>query len=128
MYTKFAFKKLVRDKIPEQQIANGDTPKYWKLKDVDYVKELIRKLNEEVVEFGRENNLEEEIADVEEILDCLIRVIKSNRNKINMIREKKNAKTGSFLKRLYVDYVEVNSNSPWLQYFLKNPDKYPEIK
>lgn len=128
MSTKFAFKKLVRDKIPVQQIANGDKPEYWKLNDADYVKELIRKLNEEVSEFGRESNLEEEIADVEEILDCLINVTKSSRNKINSIREKKNTKAGSFKKRLYIDYVKVNSNSPWLQYFLKNPDKYPEIK
>ena len=45
------FNKLVRDKIPEIIRENGETPKVRILDDVEYERELNKKLQEEVNEY-----------------------------------------------------------------------------
>jgi hypothetical protein len=35
---------------------------------------------------------------------------------------------GAFKKGLYVEYVEIAENDPWVDYFRRNADRFPEIK
>ena len=55
--------KLVRDKIPEIIKNDGKTPIIEILSNEDYLKELDKKLNEEVVEYQADKSIEE-MADV----------------------------------------------------------------
>ena len=55
--------KLVRDKIPEIIKNDGKTPIVEILSDEDYLKELDKKLNEEVAEYQADKSIEE-MADV----------------------------------------------------------------
>ena len=55
--------KLVRDKIPAMIRGQGRTPSYCILDDAQYEEELARKLDEEVLEFHTDKNLEE-LADI----------------------------------------------------------------
>lgn len=58
---KVEFSKLVRDRIPEIMLSEGDIPCYFYLSDKDYINELKRKLKEEVQEYIKdERKIEEE--------------------------------------------------------------------
>jgi predicted house-cleaning noncanonical NTP pyrophosphatase (MazG superfamily) len=69
--TNLSYNKLVRDKIPEIIKASNRTPKCKVLDDdQEYLRYLIEKLHEEVLEFT-ENPCVEELADVREVVDAL---------------------------------------------------------
>lgn len=127
---RFKFGKLVRDKIVEGIKESGNTPVYYELNEEDYLEELKKKVSEEAVEIPVATDRQEllkELADVLEVIDNLAEALGSSREDLETIRTEKNKKAGSFKKRLYVDYVEVEDNSEWISYYLSSPDKYPEI-
>ena len=67
------YNKLVRDKIPEFIRAGGETPCVRILDDADFRVHLEAKLDEEVVEFHQEHNLDE-LADILEVVYALAEV------------------------------------------------------
>jgi len=87
--------KLVRDKIPEiyglqkRHIAD----------DKEYLRELIKKLQEEVDEF-REDCEVEELADIIEVVYALAEFLGIRIEKLEEIRKEKAEKRGQFKKRL----------------------------
>lgn len=40
----------------------------------------------------------------------------------------KNKKNGAFKKGHFVESVEVKEDNPWIEYYRKNADRYPEIE
>lgn len=127
---KFKFNKLVRDKIVGNIKKSGDNPKYKILSDAEYIKELKRKLIEECNEIANssKNNLPEEIADIQDIIDSIIYSFKISNKDIKRIQSQKRKKSGSFKKNIYIETVETKEDSEWNQYYRKNPAKYPEVK
>lgn len=79
------------------------------------------------MELGDAAELIREIADLQEVLDCMVAAIGKTSSDVAAIQKKKNAKAGSFKQKLFVDTVETPDDAPWLQYLLNNPDRYPEI-
>ena len=67
------YNKLVRDKIPEIIIAQGETPITRVLNETDYKEELERKLFEECKEVVAANGIEriEKLADMLEVIRAL---------------------------------------------------------
>lgn len=129
---KFGFKKLVRDKIVENIISAGHKPDWKVLSDSEFVEELKKKIVEEASEVPRTDKPEEiveELADIQEIIDNLLEVLKVSKTEFAKIqKQKKNEKGGSFKKRQYVETVETSDEvTKWVQYYLDNPDKYPEL-
>lgn len=100
------------------------------LSDEEYVDELKKKLLEEVKELFRAKpqKLVEEIADVQEIVDNMLEALKTSKEEIKEKQDSKNNERGSFRKRIYIDTIEIPEDDEWLDYYLANPDKYPEIK
>ena len=96
---KMQKQKLVRDKIPElynlkeKHIAN----------DEEYIKELIKKLQEEVDEFKKSNEIEE-LADVLEVIYSIGEFYGKSVKELDDIRTKKANKRGSFKKRIIWEY------------------------
>lgn len=127
---KFKFAKLVRDKIVEYQIASGARPKYRQLDDENHKHELILKIIEEAQEItqAKPEELLGEIADVQQALDDLKQKYGLTDRDIAKTQKIKLDKNGAFKKGLYVDYVEVDENDKWAEYYRKNADRYPEIK
>lgn len=127
---RFYFNKLIRDNILENMLSNNDqNPKYKVLEDSEYLIELKKKLFEETKELDNElapENLEEEIADVLEILDHIIKLKNLSKESIESIKKKKLEKIGGFSKKYYVEYNEVEDDSEWAIYYRKQPDKYHE--
>lgn len=126
---KFAFKKLVRDKIVDSMLANNDNPSYHALSGADYLIELQNKIFEEAKELNFEDKDEatKELADLQEVLDCLAKELGITAEDIATAQRQKNNKAGSFVKRLYVDTVELRDDAEWVTYLAAHPDQYPEI-
>lgn len=120
---RFKFSKLVRDKIIPQMQAAGSKPVYKQLSRPLYFKALVAQLSldEDTVE------LTSELADVEEIVLALTKLLGISREDLELARQKKSAKVGSFEDRLFIESVETRADSKWGKYYLDNPDKYPVI-
>ncbi len=126
---KFTFKKLVRDKIVDLQISSGAKPHYIKLSDEEHKQQLIKKLLEETNEIANAspNNIVSEIADVQQVIDDLRQKYRITKKEVVQAQKFKRNKNGAFKKGLYVEFIEVPENHAWLDYYLNNPDRYPEI-
>jgi predicted house-cleaning noncanonical NTP pyrophosphatase (MazG superfamily) len=129
---KFLLDKLGRDKGPELFEANNSVLKYHILKDndefLDAVTQKIVEELEEVFESDSRENLIEELADLEEVLASFKELIEVKQEEIDKVRKEKREKKGAFEKRIYCEYVEVEEGSKDHEYFLNDPEKYPEIK
>lgn len=127
---KFRFNKLVRDKIVENQIASGAKPHYHVLSNQQHKTELVNKIIEEAKEITKAspNDIAAEIADVQQAVDDLKEKFGLTDIDIAKAQKVKNEKNGPFKKGIYVDYVEVDKNDNWAEYYQKNADRYPEIK
>ena len=93
------YNKLVRDKIPE--ILDGKGVPYEKkvANDTEYKEELIKKLEEKIVEFKEAGSVEE-LADILEVVDAL-KKLPEYANVLDVQKTKREEK-GGFEKRLIV--------------------------
>lgn len=128
----FYFKKLVRDQVLQRCL---DDPKvrtdYKILNTNEFKKELIAKIHEEAAEIPvtdtKNDEVLFEIADVQAAIDALTESYGYTKKDIEAARTKKEAKNGAFEKQAYVEKVELDDDSEWVEYFRKSPDKYEEI-
>lgn len=103
---KYVYNKLVRDKIVEKINSEKGRNATWRiLRDEEYIKELNKKLLEEVHEFIEEN-AEEELADIMEVLENIVKVKNINWEDVKKIQEEKRRKKGGFIDKIYLEYVE----------------------
>jgi predicted house-cleaning noncanonical NTP pyrophosphatase (MazG superfamily) len=99
------YNKLVRDKIPKIIEEEG---KKYKIKELDnntYIKELKKKLEEEIDEyFQSNNNVEsiEELADIVEVIHSLAMIHGKSFKDIEEIRQRKFDERGGFNEKLYL--------------------------
>ncbi|NOU92701.1 phosphoribosyl-ATP pyrophosphohydrolase [Paenibacillus sp. LMG 31456] len=102
------YKKLVRDKIPQIIESKGETCVFEILDNDNYVIELRKKLDEEIIEYMKAGNLEEateELADVLEVIHAYAAVHGVSIEGAETKRIKKAAERGGFAKRVFL--VEV---------------------
>ena len=93
--------KLVRDKIPAIIQAQGKTPSIRILSDAEYTAALEKKLDEEVAEFHKDQNLEE-LADILEVVYALTENLGYSKEELQTLREKKAAERGGFRDRVFL--------------------------
>lgn len=99
------YNKLVRDKIPEIIAGSGKAVTYRILSEEEYKFALEEKLDEEVIEFHESKSVEE-IADIIEVLNA---IIKANGCRwIAVIKEsiKKKFAKGGFKRRAFLEDVK----------------------
>ena len=99
------YNKLVRDKIEEIMIANGAKPITRILSDEEYLKELDKKLLEEVKEYLESGEIEE-LADIEEVILAILNAKGQTKENLEEIRKKKVLKRGAFNKKLFLEREE----------------------
>jgi predicted house-cleaning noncanonical NTP pyrophosphatase (MazG superfamily) len=92
----------VRDKIPEYIAKKGVTPIIHIANDAEYWQKLKEKLLEEVVEFEKDENIEE-LADITEVIDAIIKYKKFNKEEIKNVQEKKAEERGKFDLKIILD-------------------------
>lgn len=94
------YHKLVRDRIPEIIEAQGGTAHVRVLENEEYRAYLEAKLDEEVGEFHRDQNVEE-LADILEVVYALADSI-GNREDLMEIYRKKHEARGGFEKGYFL--------------------------
>jgi predicted house-cleaning noncanonical NTP pyrophosphatase (MazG superfamily) len=120
----------VRDEIVDHQIASGAKPSFRILDAQAHKGELIKKIVEEAQEITQSltEDVASEIADVQQAIDDLKEIYGLTDDDVAKEQKAKNDKNGAFKKGLFVDYVDVDENNKWAEYYRKNADRYPEIK
>jgi predicted house-cleaning noncanonical NTP pyrophosphatase (MazG superfamily) len=99
------YNKLVRDKIPKIIEADGKICKTRILSNAEYIVALEAKLNEEVVEYQVDKNLEE-MADVLEVLQAICIARGYTLAELEAMRAKKADERGGFTDKIFLEYVE----------------------
>ena len=128
---RFAFKKLVRDKILDLCKVESIEAKYKYLDKSEHAKALKLKLIEEAEEVSQTNNtaeLTEELADILELVESFKKLHSISNDDIEQARVAKHNKKGGFDTGLYIDYVDVDTNSSFAEYYRSEAARYPEIK
>lgn len=88
--------KLVRDRIPDVIRASGREPEVTHVKG-DLLKQALKdKLIEEALELKEAENVEEELADVLEVVDAIIDNYGIDRNSLDKVRKEKLSRLGGF--------------------------------
>ncbi len=99
-----AYNKLVRDRIPEIIEASGKSCTTEILSDEDYLKMLDRKLDEELAEYHKDQNIEE-LADLLEVVRACAAVRGYSVADFEQVCAKKAAKRGGFEKMILLKEV-----------------------
>ena len=95
------YDKLVRDKIPELIQKAGETPVIRILEDAEYREHLEKKLDEEVAEFHKDQNIEE-LADILEVVLALNESLGYSREELESAYLEKHEARGGFSDRVFL--------------------------
>ena len=98
---KIDYNKAIRDKIPEIIEKSGQKCKVDSLSDGDFLKELEKKLIEELNEY-QESKSVEELADILEVIYRISELRGINSNELDEIRQDKAEKRGKFASNLFL--------------------------
>ena len=99
------YNKLVRDRIPEIIEASGKTCKTEVLNDEDYLQMIDAKLDEELAEYHKDQNIEE-LADLMEVICAAATARGYTVEQLEQVRAEKAAKRGGFQKKILLVEVE----------------------
>lgn len=95
--------KLVRDNMPEICKKNNFKSKFYVADEQEYLQRLKDKLQEEVNEYLKDNNIEE-LADILEVVYALVEATGYSQEDLEIMRKAKSDKRGKFLKRLVIEF------------------------
>lgn len=98
------YNKLVRDRIPEIIEASGKTCKMVSLNDVEYLRMLDAKLDEELAEYHKDQSIEE-LADLLEVIRATAVARGYTIEELERVRELKAEKRGAFQHKIFLAEV-----------------------
>ena len=101
---KKTYNKLVRDRIPEMIEEQGKTCVVEILSDEEYISMVDAKLDEELAEYHKDQNIEE-LADLLEVMMAASAVRGHDFSEVEAIRREKAEKRGRFNDRIYLESV-----------------------
>ncbi|MCR4675355.1 MAG: nucleoside triphosphate pyrophosphohydrolase [Lachnospiraceae bacterium] len=102
------YNKLVRDKIPEIIRNDGKTCEVEILSDEKYLEMLDAKLDEELAEYHKDQNVEE-LADLLEVILAAAEARGCSREQLELVRKEKFEKRGGFKEKILLKTVTDNS-------------------
>jgi len=106
------YNKLIRDKIPQIiEREKGKLAKTTMLNEEQFRFELKKKVTEEAQELLEAVSIEEienELADLEELIQTIAENYGISWEKLEQVRMKKYAERGGFIEKLFLEYVEEN--------------------
>ena len=101
---KIEYNKLVRDRIPEIIEASGKTCVTETLSSDEYLRMLDAKLDEELAEYHKDQNIEE-LADLLEVIRAAVIARGWTLEELERVRAEKAAERGGFEKRILLRAV-----------------------
>ena len=96
--------KLIRDRIPEIIAASGKTCVTEILSDEEYLRMVDAKLDEELAEYHKDQNIEE-LADLMEVIYAAALARGYTLEELERVRTEKAAKRGAFVKKILLKEV-----------------------
>ncbi len=99
------YNKLVRDKIPEIIENDNKTCSTRILDEAEYLQMIDAKLDEELAEYHRDQNLEE-LADLLEVVYAAAKARGYSIEELESLRHEKAEKRGAFEQRIFLESVE----------------------
>ena len=99
------YNKLVRDRIPEIIEASGKSCKTEILSDEKYLEMIDAKLDEELAEYHKDQNIEE-LADLLEVIHAATLARGYTLEELENVRARKAEKRGKFTKKILLIEVE----------------------
>lgn len=102
---KRTYNKLVRDNIPQLIKESGRNCTARVLTETEYLDALLDKVIEEIQEYRKSGN-EEELADVYEVLDCLVEFKGYEPMHLDYLKLIRREKRGSFNQRVLLMEVD----------------------
>jgi predicted house-cleaning noncanonical NTP pyrophosphatase (MazG superfamily) len=99
------YNKLVRDKIPEIIEQDGKNCEIEILSDDMYLKMLDAKLDEELAEYHKDQNVEE-LADLLEVIYSAAEARGCSVEQLESVRRTKAEKRGAFKEKIYLKTVK----------------------
>jgi len=127
----FVFNKLVRDKLPLMYKDMNQKIISRILKGKALRVALKEKLIEEASEVPSlqtpHADVVAELADVEQLLDDLKNEYAVTNEEVSLVKNQKLAKKGGFGGGVFVESIELSDNDEWVEYYRKDPIKYPEV-
>ena len=124
----FRLNKLVRDKIVKHHFDMGGAVDFHILPAEKRAQALVRKLAEEVRELKSSHLSESEIADLQEIIDQLVRELGLAKASIKSAQIRKRQANGAFKKGHYIETVTLPGSNKWAKYYAADPKRFPELK
>lgn len=134
MTRRFRFDKLVTDEVVANSLREPHTLEinYHALGGRALKRELVRKLIEEAREIPiqdeADDDVYDELADAQNVLDELIARYGLSREQVSQRQQQRREKKGSFSNGYYVDDVLLRDDSPWISYFENDAARYREVK
>ena len=101
------YNKLVRDRIPEIIESSGKTCTVEILSGEDYLRMVDAKLDEELAEYHKDQNIEE-LADLLEVIYAATKARGYSIEQLETVRSEKAAKRGAFDKKILLKEVVEN--------------------
>lgn len=98
------YNKLVRDRIPEIIEMDGKSCKTEILSDEDYLKMIDAKLDEELAEYHKDQNIEE-LADIMEVIYAAAEARGYSIEALDAVRVRKVQKRGAFNEKILLKEV-----------------------
>ena len=98
------YNKLVRDRIPEIIEASGKSCKTEILSDEEYLRMLDAKLDEELAEYHKDQNIEE-LADLLEVIHAVTIARGYTLEELEAVRTDKAEKRGGFSRKILLKTV-----------------------
>jgi len=128
----FYFKKLVRDQVLQRCLDDPKVKTHYRILEAnEFKKALIEKIHEEAAEIPvldtQDDEVLSEIADVQAVIDALIKSYGYTKDDVASAQARKESKNGAFDERAYIEKVDLDDDSEWIAYFRKSPEKYEEI-
>lgn len=104
MKNQKSYNKLVRDKIIDKLQLSGKNFSFHIADTEEYKNELLKKVYEEIEEFVA-NPCEEEIADIFEVLEAMMKFYKLDEDKLLEAKVKKSKEKGVFNKKIILEQI-----------------------
>lgn len=123
----FQLNKLIRDGVFESMLARGQQPEHKRLNDDEILHALKQKILEEGKEFDHTSEKAiEELADLLEVIEHIAQELGGDFKKLRQVQLKKRKNAGGFAKRAYVGTLHLQDDDPWVEYYAKDPERFPE--
>ena len=128
---QFQFDKLIRDKILQLHINAGHHVLYRNIRGTELKEKLRLKILEEANEIpvreASDEEIIEEIADVQQVLDDLKRQYGVTDLQVSEVQSTKFNKKGGFSDGVFIESVTLSEDDEWVRYYRKSPEKYLEV-